>query len=83
MLVTVDWICFLFAAPADYTAVSRILTLNAIISNTCVQIPIIDDNICEGNEEVLINLGTRDVNVIIAPNRSNGIIVINDNDGKL
>ena len=49
----------------------------------CVQIPIIDDNICEGDEEVLINLGSSDVNVIIAPNRSNGIIIINDNDGKI
>ena len=49
----------------------------------CVEIPIIDDNLCEGNEQFQVSLQNNDpTNVNLAPGRATGTVSIIDNDGK-
>ena len=49
----------------------------------CVQIPIVDDTLCEGNEQFQVSLQNNDPNVNLAPGRATGTVTIIDNDGKV
>ena len=50
----------------------------------CVQIPIVDDTLCEGNEQFQVSLQNNDpANVNLAPGRATGTVTIIDNDGKV
>ena len=48
----------------------------------CVNIPIVNDVICEGQESFTISLVNTDPNVILQPGRSSGTVTIIDDDGK-
>lgn len=49
----------------------------------CVQIPIIDDTFCEGNEQFQVSLENIDrTNADLAPGRASGSVTIIDDDSK-
>ena len=49
----------------------------------CVQIPINDDTLCEGNEQFQVSLENIDPdNVNLAPGRQSGMVAIIDDDSK-
>ena len=51
----------------DYTTVSIELTFSAGSTRNCRNIPIEDDDILEGTENLFANLTTSDPDVILAP----------------
>lgn len=49
----------------------------------CVQIPINDDTLCEGNEQFQVSLENIDpANVNLAPGRQSGMVAIIDDDSR-
>ena len=68
-------------AGMDYTAVSRNLTFNAVISTQMVTIPILDDIIVERSEMFTLALTSTDHAVILDPSSSS--VTIEDVDGEL
>jgi hypothetical protein len=67
-------------AGSDYTAVSGTLTFAAGMLSTNFQVPILDDNLGEGNETVLLRLSQPSAGVLLtAP--SNAVLTILDNEG--
>ena len=68
----------------DFSPVSQLLVFNAGNSGAmmCVNIPIIDDALCEGTEQFAVRLDSTFQNVAIAPGRGTGTVIITDDDGK-
>ena len=64
----------------DYIAVSRNLTVNAIVSTQMVTIPIIDDFIVEHSEMFTLALTSTDPAVILNPSSCN--VTIKDVDSE-
>ena len=48
----------------------------------CIEIPIVDDDLCEGNEQFQVSLQNNDPDVNLAPGRATGTVTIIDNDSK-
>ena len=65
------------SAPADYTATSGSLTLNAGQTSSTATVPITEDTLDEPNETFTVNL-TGATNAIIADGQGTGTIVDND-----
>ena len=72
---------YMHTAGMDYTAVSRTLTFNAVISTQMVTIPILDDLIVEHSEMFTLALTSTDHAVILDPSSSS--VTIEDVDGEL
>ena len=75
-----------FSAPLDFMDVSMLVVFNAGNTNDmiCVEIPIVDDSLCEGNEQFQVSLENNDpANVNLAPGRATGTVTIIDDDGKV
>ena len=85
--------CFplpLNTAPDDYSSVSTTLTFLAGADGSrpsdavCVSVPIIDDQLAEDTESVIFNIASLDEDRIeIDPTRSQKILYIEDNDGRI
>ena len=70
------------APDADYTAVSVDLEFTESNFNVmlCVNIPIVDDLICEGPETFRVTLSETDPDVTLSG--SSRVVTIEDNDGE-
>ena len=68
------------ADPVDYTTVSVDLTFSADSSRICQDIPIEDDDILEGTENLFADLTTSDPDVILDPNETEILIFEDPND---
>ncbi len=67
--------------PDDYVDVtSMILTFNSVVDTIQVNIPIVDDNLCEADDIFQVNLATADPDVNLNP--ATGFVTIKDDDGK-
>ena len=66
--------------PVDYTAVSVELTFSPGSPRNCQNIPIEDDDILEGTENLLASLTTSDPDVILAPDETEILILEDPND---
>ena len=69
------------SAGSDYntTAVEFVFEAQMADQLLCVNVPIIDDNVFEGNEVFLIFMNTPDIYVQLDPQYA--FITISDNDG--
>ena len=66
--------------PKDYTSTETDLTFTPDNSRICVNIPITNDRIVEGNENFTVTVTSNDTTVQTGPN-SNSTVTIVDNDG--
>ena len=62
------------------TVATLIFNSNNVNSMLCVNVPIINDLICEGNEIFNVGLTENDPNVILSSTQSSGIVTIIDDD---
>ncbi len=68
--------------PDDYVDVTTMtLTFDSGIDTIRVDIPIVDDNLCEADEIFQVNLATADPDVNLDP--ATGFVTIIDDDGEL
>ena len=72
------------AGPADYGAVNQIITFTPLTENDmmCVNINIINDQICEGDETFSVSITPNQPDCItIEPGLDVGSVLIIDDDG--
>ncbi len=68
--------------PDDYVDIQgMVLNFNSGVDTIQVNIPIVDDNLCEADEIFQLNLATTDPDVNLNP--ATGFVTIKDDDGKL
>ena len=67
----------------DYIGGNQVLVFNPNNQNNplCVDIPIVDDAICEDDESFFVNLMSNDDCVSINQALCTGTVIISDNDG--
>jgi len=73
---------YLLIASADYTSITTNLRLGLNSRKQCVQIPVINDVVPEGQEwfRVMLAITTPSLGIILIPDSAT--IVINSDDGK-
>ena len=77
------WVLFNFhfsIAPKDYTSTETDLTFTPDNSRICVNIPITNDTVVEGNEIFIVTVTSKDPSIQIGLN-SNSTVIIVDDDG--
>ena len=67
-------------AMLDYRVTSGDLTFNTTTSSQTVTIPILEENIVEGSENIIVTLTSTDSAAILNPQSAS--VTIEDNDGK-
>ena len=75
-----------FAGPADYGAVNQVITFTPQNEGDmlCVNIPIVDDNICEDDETFNVTITPNQPDCIsIKPGFGEGTVTIVDDDSEL
>ena len=72
---------YFFVDPMDYTSTETDLTFTPGSDRLCVNIPITNDTVVEGNENFTVTVTSNDTTVQIGPN-SNSTVTITDNDGR-
>ena len=70
-----------YTDPKDYTSAETDLTFTPESSRLCVNIPITNDTVVEGNETFTVTVTSNDTTVQTGPN-SNSTVTIIDNDGR-
>ena len=72
----------LFIAPADYTAVTRVLSFSPSELRVAVPVPIINDDILEGNETFFGRLDSQGQPIVADPADATVIITEDKNDSE-
>ena len=73
-----DVLCF--AAPDDYTSVSQDLTFQPGSERQCVEVPIVNDDDLENEEQFSVTITTEEDRVTLEPDSTT--VIITDDDGE-
>ena len=69
-------------APVDYEETITDFTFGPGIDRLCVDVPIVNDDILEGNEQFFGTLTTTDPDVLVNPDEATVTIIEDPNDSK-